>query len=109
MRSLRAACGRLEESDPAPVHFRLANRYAHVLTAVAALGFWLNAGAGDETFGTGGGWLRLSLNRVLDRLGRKPPEVPFALYQALYAELRDRCERSVTLDLAATPIGGGSR
>jgi hypothetical protein len=105
VRSLRTACSRLRDQDPSPVHFRLANRYTHVLAAVAALGFWLNAGAGDETFDTGVAWLRLSLARVLKRLGGKPPDIPQASYDSLFGELRDRCRRSVTLDLFATPIG----
>jgi alkylation response protein AidB-like acyl-CoA dehydrogenase len=109
VRSLRTACGQLTEQDPSPVHFRLANRYAHVLAAIAALGFWLNAGAGDETFGTGVAWLRLSLARVLTRLGRKPPKTPQATYDALYEELRSRWRRSVTLDLFATAIAQDHR
>lgn len=109
VRSLRTACSGLRENDPSPVHFRLANRYAHLLAGVAALGFWLNAGAGDEAFDIGIAWLRLSLARVLNRLGRTPPAVPQQIYDAMYHELRDRCRRSVTLDLFAMPIGGDAR
>lgn len=108
LRSLRTSCGRLREADPGPVHFRLANRYAHLLCAVAALGVWHNAGLGEQELGTQAAALRLGLERALGRLGHSLPPTSPQLVDTVYDELRRRCATSRSLDLFATTVAGPS-
>ncbi|MEV0172428.1 acyl-CoA dehydrogenase [Streptomyces sp. NPDC050803] len=86
-----------------PAAFRLADRYAQLLGAAAAVGVRRSACDG---FLAEPAWLEAALHRTATRLGLRPPPPDRATTAELHAELLRRHTENRTFDLYDLPLHG---
>ncbi|MEW2620557.1 acyl-CoA dehydrogenase family protein [Streptomyces sp. NPDC048106] len=91
----------------APAVFALADRYAVLLAAAAAIGVWQQAARdGGDAFLADPAWLAAALHRLARRLGRRPAGLPASVDARMHEEVLRRFRERTSYDLYDTPLAG---
>lgn len=109
---LAARCAELNPAsltpDATPETFVLAERYAVLLAAAACIGVWRAQWDRGDSFLSRPVWLLAALQRVGVLLGDRPMPLAEPLCEAMFAELAQRCDNNLSLDLRALQLGSQS-
>lgn len=90
-----------------PAGFALADRYAVVLAGAAVHGVWRRArAAGADPFLADPAWTAAALDRLVRRLGRRPPALPADCAGRVQEELLRRHAERRSFDLYDTALAG---
>ncbi|MGW3953151.1 acyl-CoA dehydrogenase family protein [Streptomyces sp. NPDC004752] len=90
-----------------PAAFALADRYAVLLAAAAAIGVRQQAAHdGHDAFLADPAWLAAALHRLARRLGRRPTALPASVDARLHEEVLRRFHARTGYDLYDTPLTG---
>ncbi|OII69237.1 acyl-CoA dehydrogenase family protein [Streptomyces sp. CC77] len=103
----RALAPRDRTALAGPAAYALADRYAVLLAAAAAVGVRQQASpAAGDAFLAEPAWLAAALHRLARRLGRRPADLPASVHARLHEEVLRRFHAQTAYDLYDTPLVG---
>ncbi|WP_236245758.1 acyl-CoA dehydrogenase family protein [Streptomyces sp. CC210A] len=103
----RALAPRDRTALAGPAAYALADRYAVLLAAAAAVGVRQQASpAAGDAFLAEPAWLAAALHRLARRLGRPPADLPASVHARLHEEVLRRFHAQTAYDLYDTPLVG---
>ncbi|MEV7995889.1 acyl-CoA dehydrogenase family protein [Streptomyces sp. NPDC086077] len=111
LRQVQEACRALTPEDrtalAGPAAFALADRYAVLLAAAAAIGVRQRASRDrGDAFLADPAWLAAALHRLVRRLGRRPAALPASVGARMHEEVLRRFHARTGYDLYDTPLTG---